>query len=398
MDKFWVVRDGQRVGPFDETEILRSYESGALHADDRLVAEDGGVGARVGEVFDQLRRDILTSPDLTLEPLEPLEPSGAAAPSAAAPAAATLELEPKAEARVPRPRSPGPRAADPAYSRGLEYAGFWARFAAFTLDWLIVVVIAAMAAGAAAFLAVTLHEDTRVPSPWSMLAIGLVGWLYFAGLESGGYCATFGKRVLRLQVLEAGQMVRIGFLRATVRWLGRYLSWLPFLLGYVLQVLTRRRQALHDLIAGTVVVETAPVPRALVALLCAVGIVVAVSLAVGAGLGVPAYQDYAVRAKVGRIVASLGPVTRAVQAYAAQHGKRPRTLEEAGVTFRERVADVNSMDLDPQSGEIRVTLGFAPVSGKTFTLRPGEIRDGRVGWRCRAGTLPPQYLPESCRE
>ena len=76
MDKFWVVRDGERVGPFDETEILRSYESGALRADDLLVAEEGGRGARIAEVFDQLRRDILTSPDLTLEDFEPAPSSG----------------------------------------------------------------------------------------------------------------------------------------------------------------------------------------------------------------------------------------------------------------------------------------------------------------------------------
>jgi hypothetical protein len=71
MDKFWVVRDGQRVGPFDEAEVLRSYESGALHPDDLLVAEHGGPGATVRAVFDQLRRDILTSPDLMFEPLQP---------------------------------------------------------------------------------------------------------------------------------------------------------------------------------------------------------------------------------------------------------------------------------------------------------------------------------------
>jgi uncharacterized RDD family membrane protein YckC len=386
MDKFWVVRDGQRVGPFDEAEILRSYESGALHADDLLIAEEGGTAARMGEVFDQLRRDTLTSPDLTLELAEPERP------------AAPLELEPKVEAAQPRRRAPGPRASDPAFARGLEYAGFWARFAAFTLDWVIVVVIAAVAAAAAAFLALTFHEDTRVPSPWSMLAVGVVGWLYFAGLESGGYCATLGKRALHLQVLDAGGMARIGFLRATFRWLGRFVSWLPFMLGYLLQALTRRRQALHDLIAGTVVVETAPAARGFVALLSAIGILVPVTLGVGAGVGVPAYQDYVVRVKIHRIVTALAPVAQAVQGYASQHGKRPRTLEEAGVTFRERVPEVNSMDLDPHSGEILVTLGFAPVNGKTFSLRPGEVRNGRVRWRCRAGTLPPQYLPESCRE
>jgi hypothetical protein len=97
MDKFWVVRDGERVGPFDESEILRSYESGALRADDLLVGEDGGVGARIGEVFDQLRRDILTSPDLTLDDFEP------------APAAAPPEPERSVEPARPPEVPPAPR-------------------------------------------------------------------------------------------------------------------------------------------------------------------------------------------------------------------------------------------------------------------------------------------------
>jgi len=76
MERFWIVRDGQRVGPFDEAEVLRGYESGALRADDLLVGEHGGPGATVSAVFDQLRRDILTSPDLLLDPLD--DPSLAA--------------------------------------------------------------------------------------------------------------------------------------------------------------------------------------------------------------------------------------------------------------------------------------------------------------------------------
>lgn len=79
MERFWIVRDGQRLGPFDEAEVLRGYESGALRPDDVLVGEHGGPGATVGAVFDQLRRDILTSPELLLEPLD--EPGAAPQPA-----------------------------------------------------------------------------------------------------------------------------------------------------------------------------------------------------------------------------------------------------------------------------------------------------------------------------
>jgi uncharacterized RDD family membrane protein YckC len=49
-------------------------------------------------------------------------------------------------------------------------------------------------------------------------------------------------------------MQRVGFLRATGRWAGRWLSALAFGVGYLIQPFTARRQALHDLLAGTVVV------------------------------------------------------------------------------------------------------------------------------------------------
>lgn len=61
MADFWVVRDGERIGPFAESEILRSYESGALQGSDVLWAEGMTDGATVEETFTQLRKAILTS-------------------------------------------------------------------------------------------------------------------------------------------------------------------------------------------------------------------------------------------------------------------------------------------------------------------------------------------------
>jgi hypothetical protein len=65
-------------------------------------------------------------------------------------------------------------------------------------------------------------------------------------------------------VLTAGDLTRIGFLRATGRWLGRTLSGLVFLLGYLIQPFTPRKRALHDFLSGTVVVVRAPYARLLV--------------------------------------------------------------------------------------------------------------------------------------
>jgi uncharacterized RDD family membrane protein YckC len=81
----------------------------------------------------------------------------------------------------------------------------------------------------------------------------IVPWSYFAGMASSNWQATFGKEVLGIIVTDhTGN--RVSFLRATVRHFSSYLSAF-FLVGYLVQPFTQRRQALHDLIAGTIVVR-----------------------------------------------------------------------------------------------------------------------------------------------
>jgi hypothetical protein len=86
MAEFWVIRDGERIGPFAEAEILRSYESGALQGSDVLWAPGMASGATVDEAFAQLRKAILTaSQPLALEEIAP--PSESAGPPEAPPPA-----------------------------------------------------------------------------------------------------------------------------------------------------------------------------------------------------------------------------------------------------------------------------------------------------------------------
>jgi GYF domain 2 len=77
MAEFWVVRDGERIGPFAEAEILRSYESGALQDADLLWSPGMASGATVAEAFAEMRKSILTrSQPLALEEIAPpAEPS-----------------------------------------------------------------------------------------------------------------------------------------------------------------------------------------------------------------------------------------------------------------------------------------------------------------------------------
>lgn len=84
MAEFWVIRDGERIGPFAEAEILRSYESGALQGADLLWSPGMAAGATVDEAFAEMRKAILTaSQPLSLAEIAP--PPEAAVPPDALP-------------------------------------------------------------------------------------------------------------------------------------------------------------------------------------------------------------------------------------------------------------------------------------------------------------------------
>lgn len=86
-----------------------------------------------------------------------------------------------------------------------------------------------------------------------LVAIGLA-WVYAAFLESSRWQGTVGKLWMGMKVTdENGE--RIGFLRATGRHAAKYLSALPFFLGFIMALFSSRGLALHDRMAGTYVVK-----------------------------------------------------------------------------------------------------------------------------------------------
>lgn len=84
----------------------------------------------------------------------------------------------------------------------------------------------------------------------------LASWLYFATFESSPWQATPGKKVLGLRVtdLEGG---RLSFIRASGRYFGKIISSLLFGIGFVMAGFTEKKQALHDMLAGCLVLREA---------------------------------------------------------------------------------------------------------------------------------------------
>jgi uncharacterized RDD family membrane protein YckC len=75
-------------------------------------------------------------------------------------------------------------------------------------------------------------------------------------MESSARQATLGKMALGIVVTDLDGN-RIGFGRATGRYFAKILSALILLIGFIMAAFTQKKQGLHDIIAGTLVVKKA---------------------------------------------------------------------------------------------------------------------------------------------
>jgi uncharacterized RDD family membrane protein YckC len=73
-------------------------------------------------------------------------------------------------------------------------------------------------------------------------------------MTSSSKQGTLGKMVFRLRVTDLNG-ARISFARATGRFFAKILSGMILNIGYIMAGFTERKQALHDMIAGTLVVR-----------------------------------------------------------------------------------------------------------------------------------------------
>ena len=154
-------------------------------------------------------------------------------------------------------------AAVPSYSAA--YGGFWVRFVAVLID--AVVLSAALIPARIVFAGIfglgafhgrldrgDLRELLFVVLPAMQLLFVGASWLYEALLLSSPWQATLGKKALGLKVTdEFGS--RITFLRATGRHFAKYLSVMTLCIGFMMAGFTERKRALHDIIAGTLVMK-----------------------------------------------------------------------------------------------------------------------------------------------
>ena len=83
-------------------------------------------------------------------------------------------------------------------------------------------------------------------------------WLYFSLMQSGPEQATLGQRALDLKVVSL-DYYDVSFGTATARFFGNFLNALTIGIGILIYFGNDKGQCLHDMIAGTVVVEKVPI-------------------------------------------------------------------------------------------------------------------------------------------
>ena len=143
---------------------------------------------------------------------------------------------------------------NPNYGQRMVYAGFWWRFLAAIID-MVILNVAGLIVGFVFGIAATSARSNVHSIELGGNVIGiLIGWLYSAFLESSTWQGTIGKKACGIVVTDLNGQ-RIGFGKATGRHFGKILSGLILLIGYIMQAFTEKRQALHDMMAGCLVLK-----------------------------------------------------------------------------------------------------------------------------------------------
>ena len=151
-------------------------------------------------------------------------------------------------------------------------AGFWLRFCAHTIDAVIVSIPTWILALMAGSILNALVSNFKVESATSLgfllgfimsifvaifavlIILYVLTIVYFVAFECSQFCATPGKMFVGLVVTDFDGS-RLSFGRALARNFCKGFSGILFLFGFAMAGFTANKQALHDLIAGTLVVR-----------------------------------------------------------------------------------------------------------------------------------------------
>lgn len=134
------------------------------------------------------------------------------------------------------------------------YAGFWKRFSAAIIDGVLLMAVSVVIGAVMGLIYGATTVTSEGISILGNLVGALVGWLYYATMESSVKQGTLGKLVLRIKVTDLSGN-QISFAKATGRHFGKLISTIFLFIGFLMIAFTSKKQALHDMMAGCLVVN-----------------------------------------------------------------------------------------------------------------------------------------------
>jgi uncharacterized RDD family membrane protein YckC/Tfp pilus assembly major pilin PilA len=314
-----------------------------------------------------------------------------------------------------------PRAPLHATGGVVPYAGFWWRVLGWLIDYVILVVCIGVVA------AVT-GSNKGAQSVALAMFYFVVPLFYTVLMESSRLQGTLGKLAVGIKVTDlAGNRISIG--RALGRFCGHIIDALTLGIGYGMAGFTERRQTLHDMIAGTLVVhrdfvpdsirDAAPAPTsALRTVLIVIGILLfgPFSLGIVAAIAIPAYQNYTIRAQVMEGLVAAGTLKAAVEQAAIQ-GANWAKIDSQSLGIQQPQGLKYVQTLRVESGAVIIEYGGqanAKIRGGRLVIIPGLTSSQELVWVCGRAEIPESakmaiaegakytnvpnaYLPMSCR-
>ena len=140
----------------------------------------------------------------------------------------------------------------------MNYANVGKRFVALVIDVIILSIFQSIITFviSLAIGGIAANEETIgavIFTSVSVVIIIVIYWLYYAIQESSPKQATIGKQAMGLVVTDMNGE-KVSFPKASIRFLSRSLSGI-LLIGYIMAFFTEKKQALHDMLAGTLVLQ-----------------------------------------------------------------------------------------------------------------------------------------------
>jgi uncharacterized RDD family membrane protein YckC len=278
----------------------------------------------------------------------------------------------------------------------IQYASFGRRLLAYFVDFLIlfsVGMVLQSCLGKNPFLifrnAKSLEEIQQMQSSTSTTLASLIGLVvglaYFLIFYVNYDGATPGKRLMAIKVTKDDGS-RLTYPVVFVRYLGTLISAFLFGLGYLWVVWDKKKQALHDKIAKTVVVKTEGKPRTLSAVIITLLAILFFSFYMGLMIyqGFKLGMEQVKRDTGGFVGRSIKQYQETMSPEAKIHyDKSMQLLKEmrAVQTDPEKVKKLNdeniqelkkAAELDPKNAEIWYQLGNA----YTWVSSTGTLEDG----------------------